>query len=150
MNISPWYIINMPNANQGPQIWFQKPDYNGHSHCTYYKLTKNFHCGGSKTTKIGTVHGEWTLGKKASGKHKSAYTELRIKLGLPQTDPEGRYKKGGKIPKAGLYKLHKGEVVVPAHRVKTVDKALKKSGRKPLKKVCKNCVLTKNRKVSKK
>jgi len=62
----------------------------------------------------------------------------------------GRFKKGGKIPKAGLYKLHKGEVVVPAHRVKTVDKALKNSGRKPLKKVCKNCVLTKNRKVSKK
>ena len=53
------------------------------------------------------------------------------------------YKKGGKIPKAGLYKLHKGEVVVPAHRVKTVDKALRKSKRKPLKKVCKNCVLTK-------
>lgn len=53
------------------------------------------------------------------------------------------FKKGGKISKAGLYKLHKGEVVVPAHRVKTVDKALRKSGRKPLKKVCKNCVLTK-------
>ena len=53
------------------------------------------------------------------------------------------FKKGGKIPKAGLYKLHKGEVVVPAHRVKTVDKALRKDGKKPLKKVCKNCVLTK-------
>lgn len=59
----------------------------------------------------------------------------------PSTPP--RYKKGGKIPKAGLYKLHKGEVVVPAHRVKTVDKALRKDGKKPLKKVCKNCVLTK-------
>lgn len=55
----------------------------------------------------------------------------------------GGFKKGGKIPKAGLYKLHKGEVVVPAHRVKTVDKALRKDGKKPLKKVCKNCVLTK-------
>jgi hypothetical protein len=64
------------------------------------------------------------------------------------------FKKGGKVPKSGLYKLHKGEVVVPAHRVKTVDKALKKDGKKPLKKVCKNCVMTKkqlkNRKVSKK
>jgi len=63
-------------------------------------------------------------------------------------------KKGGKIPKSGLYKLHKGEVVVPAHRVKTVDKALKKDGKKPLKKVCKDCVMTKKqlkkRKVSKK
>jgi hypothetical protein len=59
------------------------------------------------------------------------------------TPPGGRLKKGGKIPKAGLYKLHKGEVVVPAHRVKTVDKALRKDGKKPLKKVCKNCVLTK-------
>ena len=66
----------------------------------------------------------------------------------------GQYKKGGKVPKSGLYKLHKGEVVVPAHRVKTVDKALKKDGKKPLKKVCKDCVMTKKqlkkRKVSKK
>jgi len=53
------------------------------------------------------------------------------------------FKKGGKIPKSGLYKLHKGEVVVPAHRVKTVDKALKKDGKKPLKKVCKDCVTKK-------
>ena len=58
--------------------------------------------------------------------------------------PPPPLKKGGKIPKSGLYKLHKGEVVVPAHRVKTVDKALKKSGRKPLKKVCKDCLMTKN------
>lgn len=58
----------------------------------------------------------------------------------PKVTPTGGMKKGGKIPKAGLYKLHKGEVVVPAHRVKTVDMALKKTGRKPLKKVCKNCV----------
>jgi|ETNvirenome_6_85_1030632.scaffolds.fasta_scaffold02925_6 hypothetical protein len=59
--------------------------------------------------------------------------------GSPPPSPTWSLKKGGKIPKSGLYKLHKGEVVVPAHRVKTVDKALKKSKRKPLKKVCKNC-----------
>ena len=67
---------------------------------------------------------------------------------------KAHFKKGGKIPKSGLYKLHKGEVVVPAHRVKTVDKALKKYRLKPLKKVCKDCVMTnkqlKKRKVSKK
>ena len=43
-------------------------------------------------------------------------------------------KKGGRAKKTGLYKLHKGEVIVPSHRVKTVDKALKKSKCKPLKK----------------
>jgi hypothetical protein len=70
-------------------------------------------------------------------------TAIPPPLPSPLTPPRPpRYKKGGKIPKSGLYKLHKGEVVVPAHRVKTVDKALKKSKRKPLKKVCKNCVLT--------
>lgn len=67
---------------------------------------------------------------------------------------KAHFKKGGKIPKSGLYKLHKGEVVVPAHRVKTVDKALKKCRLKPLKKACKDCMLTnkqvKKRKVSKK
>jgi hypothetical protein len=70
-----------------------------------------------------------------------------ILVGVPGILPS--FKKGGKIPKSGLYKLHKGEVVVPAHRVKTVDKALKKSKRKPLKKVCKDCVITKTRKVMK-
>ena len=52
-------------------------------------------------------------------------------------------KEGGRIPKAGLYRLHKGEVVVPAYKVKVVDAALKKAGKKPLKKVCKTCVLSK-------
>ena len=55
--------------------------------------------------------------------------------------PRG-YKKGGKIPKAGLYKLHKGEVIVPASRVKTVDKALRDAGKKPLVKKCKSCLMT--------
>lgn len=49
-------------------------------------------------------------------------------------NPPPEYKKGGKIKKTGLVKAHKGEVVVPAHRVKTVDKALKQAGMKPLKK----------------
>ena len=53
-----------------------------------------------------------------------------------------KMKKGGKIPKAGLYKLHKGEVVVPASRVKTVDKALRQAGKKPLKKKCRACFMT--------
>lgn len=33
----------------------------------------------------------------------------------------------GKINKSALYKLHKGEVVVPAYKVKVVNKVLKKS-----------------------
>lgn len=42
--------------------------------------------------------------------------------------------KGGKAKKTGKYMLHKGEIVVPARTVKTVDKALKKAGMKPLNK----------------
>lgn len=30
----------------------------------------------------------------------------------------GSFKKGGKVPKTGLYKLHKGEKVVPAKKRK--------------------------------
>lgn len=48
--------------------------------------------------------------------------------------PPKEYKKGGKVKKTGLALVHKGEVVIPAHRVATVDKALKKAGLKPLKK----------------
>ena len=53
--------------------------------------------------------------------------------------------KGGKVPKSGVYKLHKGEVVVPASRVKTVQNALKNAGKKPLSMKCKTCLLTSNK-----
>jgi hypothetical protein len=56
--------------------------------------------------------------------------------------PSGYYKKGGQIKKSGLYRLHKGEVVVPAYKVKTVDKALHQINKKKLKKKCKTCILT--------
>jgi len=74
------------------------------------------------------------------------HLEFRIigcrKAHVEACPPPPRLNKGGKIPKAGMYILHKGEVVVPAHRVKTVDGALKKAGLKPLGKKCNNCVMT--------
>ena len=39
---------------------------------------------------------------------------------------------GGKIKKTGLYKLHKGEIVIKASRVNVVKNAVKKAGLKPL------------------
>lgn len=39
----------------------------------------------------------------------------------------GEFKKGGEVMKTGVYKVHKGEVVVPASRAKTVSKMLKKA-----------------------
>ena len=55
-----------------------------------------------------------------------------------QPHPKMRFpppmKTGGLIKKTGVYTLHKGEVVVPKIRVKTVDIALKKDKKKPLKK----------------
>lgn len=56
--------------------------------------------------------------------------------------------KGGKVPKSGVYKLHKGEVVVPASRVKSVQNALKDAGKKPLSMKCKTCLLS-SKKLSK-
>ena len=55
---------------------------------------------------------------------------------MPKCDTEsyGSMMKGGQIMKTGMYKLHKGEVVVMPSRVKTVDMALMKAGKKPLKK----------------
>ena len=46
----------------------------------------------------------------------------------------GSLKKGGRVRKTGLYKLHAGEQVVPATRVKAVANAVKKAGLKPLQK----------------
>ena len=88
-------------------------------------------------------------------KSKCAKTCRAIKRAAKQAEAAragGGFSKGGRVPKAGLYKLHKGEVVVPAYKVKVVDAALKKSGKKSLKKVCKTCVMTneqlKKRKLS--
>jgi len=47
---------------------------------------------------------------------------------------KGSMKKGGMINQTGLYKLHKGEMVVTKSRVKVVNKALEEIGEKPLKK----------------
>lgn len=44
------------------------------------------------------------------------------------------FKKGGLVKKTGLAKVHKGELVIPANRVKAVEKAVKDAGLKPLKK----------------
>jgi hypothetical protein len=45
---------------------------------------------------------------------------------VSQPDPAflGQMKKGGMVNKTGLYKLHKGELVVPSKNVSKVKKAL--------------------------
>lgn len=48
--------------------------------------------------------------------------------------PVQEFKRGGKVKKTGIVKVHKGELIVAANRVASVDKALKKAGMKPLKK----------------
>jgi hypothetical protein len=42
----------------------------------------------------------------------------------PEKHPSS-YKEGGKIPKTGIYKLHKGELVIPVSKVKKVERILK-------------------------
>ena len=39
------------------------------------------------------------------------------------------YKRGGKVKRTGLARLHKGEVVVPRNKVKKYRKAMRRSGR---------------------
>jgi hypothetical protein len=46
---------------------------------------------------------------KKKGDHGLAGAGLKA-LGIPG------FKKGGKVKKTGIYKLHKGETVVPAHK----------------------------------
>lgn len=45
--------------------------------------------------------------------------------------------RGGTIPKADLYYMEKGEVVVPAYKVKILNRVLRKH-----KTLCKTCALT--------
>lgn len=44
----------------------------------------------------------------------------------PPRRPMGEFKKGGVVKETGVYKVHKGEIVVPASRAKTITKMLKK------------------------
>lgn len=59
---------------------------------------------------------------------------LSLQPGTRTGITEEGFKKGGQVKKTGLALVHKGEVVVPATRVKEVDAALKKAGKRPLKK----------------
>lgn len=40
----------------------------------------------------------------------------------------GSYKRGGKVRKTGLARVHRGERVIPRKKVKRVEKAMRKSG----------------------
>lgn len=40
------------------------------------------------------------------------------------TKPLGSFKKGGDVPKTGVYKLHEGEHVVPAHKTEKLKAAM--------------------------
>lgn len=46
--------------------------------------------------------------------------KLKPGLGAPKQPILGSFKKGGKVKKTGLYKLHKGEKVIPVKALKTV------------------------------
>lgn len=50
----------------------------------------------------------------------------RGKSSVGSNKPEGSFKKGGTVKKTALYTVHKGEVVVPASRAKTIRKIMKK------------------------
>ncbi len=67
------------------------------------------------------------MDKQVKNTHNEVMKEIEQKV-------EKQMKKGGLVKKTAVYKLHKGEVVVPASRVKSVDAALKKDKKKPLKK----------------
>jgi hypothetical protein len=78
-------------------------------------------------------------GEKEQEKIEKAVTDtqraLRPKLGEKQSiDMSGAQSlsKGGRIKRTGVYRLHKGEVVVPAKAVKRMEKrkATRKSGRR--------------------
>lgn len=47
-------------------------------------------------------------------------------VAIPAAKSMGYLKKGGKVQKTGLHYVHKGEVVIPAHVVKAVEKYSKR------------------------
>jgi len=69
-----------------------------------------------------------------AGSVSPAYDSGNVYAGIPVSPSavttgnplRGSLKKGGDIKKTGIYKLHKGELVIPANKVKEVKKKIKK------------------------
>jgi hypothetical protein len=74
----------------------------------------------------------WKSAAKAAGSELSSYgTEM---MNESRSDSASRigpvsYKKGGRVKKTGLARLHKGEVVVPRNKVRKYKKAMRRNGR---------------------
>ena len=66
--------------------------------------------------------------------YKSEKDEPEVMSKRQRTPSPPPMKMGGEVKKTGVYKLHKGEIVVPANRVASVNKSLMKDNKKPLKK----------------
>jgi len=73
----------------------------------------------------GSMKGEEVMSKRQAYHPGEPHAKKRFPPGM---------KTGGLVKETGVYTLHKGEVVVPASRVKSVDMSLKKDKKKPLKK----------------
>jgi hypothetical protein len=71
---------------------------------------------------------------KVPPERREHYKNQREKQMADEPDKHPSKSKGGEIKKTGIYKLHKGEIVVPANRVESINKSLKKDNKKPLKK----------------
>jgi hypothetical protein len=66
-------------------------------------------------------------------KNAHGYVIVRPAQPNDQQQEVPQMKTGGFVKKTQIVKVHKGEVVIPAHRVASVEKAVKKAGLKSIK-----------------
>ena len=80
-----------------------------------------------KTTQAdsGKTYNEAGRGRKLQQKDLDTEQQVGVAGATPPS-----YKKGGKVHKTGLARLHKGERVIPKSKVHKVEKAMRKVSRK--------------------
>jgi hypothetical protein len=90
----------------------------------------------SKTENTGAIGVQ--AGVEADSTQRSATPPMGILGTTGGSKAIGSFKKGGKVKKTGLYKLHKNEIVVPANKASTMKDILsgkKSATKKKIKKV---------------
>ena len=69
----------------------------------------------------------WAAGKAEDKKKRFLDTSGDANYPAQDTNVQGSFRKGGRVKKTGIYRLHKDEVVIPAEKARKLGR---KSGRK--------------------
>ncbi len=82
--------------------------------------------GNASTSPASKQDRKWKAGLQAAGRALTSEGDKLMDRSSSETISPVQYKRGGKVRKTGIAKLHKNERVIPAGKVKRVEKMMRK------------------------